>query len=63
MNRIIGDYTETFVVGTFEEAVVLAYQKSKCNDIILYSPGCCPTEASSKIEDRGKLYKEIINTF
>lgn len=63
MNRTIGDYTETFVVGTFEEAVVLAYQKSKCNDIILYSPGCCPMDVTSKIEERGKLYKEIINTF
>ena len=63
MNRTIGDCTETFVVGTFEEAVVLAYQKSKCNDIILYSPGCCPMDASSRIEERGKLYKEIINTF
>lgn len=63
MNRTIGDCTETFVVGTFEEAVVLAYQKSKCNDIILYSPGCCPMDVSSRIEERGKLYKEIINTF
>ncbi len=63
MNRCVGDSTETFVVGTFEEAVVLAYQKSKRGDVILYSPGCSPMDAWSKIEDRGKRYKEIIKTF
>ena len=63
MNRTIGDNTETFVVGTFEEAVVLAYQKSKAGDVILYSPGCLPSENFAKIEDRGKHYKEIISTF
>ena len=63
MNRTIGDNTETFVVGTFEEAVVLAYQKSKCGDVILYSPGCLPSENFTKIEERGKHYKDIISTF
>jgi UDP-N-acetylmuramoylalanine--D-glutamate ligase len=63
MNRTIGDNTETFVVGTFEEAVVLAYQKSKCGDVILYSPGCLPSDNFTKIEERGKYYKDIISTF
>lgn len=63
MNRTIGDNTETFVVGTFEEAVVLAYQKSKSGDVILYSPGCLPSENFTRIEERGKHYKEIIGTF
>jgi UDP-N-acetylmuramoylalanine--D-glutamate ligase len=63
MNRAFGDATETFVVGSFEEAVVLAYQKSQINDIILYSPGCLPSDNFTKIEQRGKHYKEIIKTF
>ncbi|MBN1114738.1 MAG: UDP-N-acetylmuramoyl-L-alanine--D-glutamate ligase [Oligoflexia bacterium] len=63
MNRSIGDATETFVVGTFEEAVILAYQKSKSGDIILYSPGCLPSDNFTKIEERGRHYKDIIKTF
>ncbi|MFH1223040.1 MAG: UDP-N-acetylmuramoyl-L-alanine--D-glutamate ligase [Pseudomonadota bacterium] len=63
MNRVIGDCAQTFIVGTFEEAVVLAYQKSQRGDVILYSPGCLPSENFTKIEERGKHYKEIISTF
>jgi len=63
MNRVIGDCTQTFIVGTFEEAVVMAYQKSQRGDVILYSPGCLPSDNFIKIEERGRHYKEIINTF
>ena len=63
MNRTIGDCTQTFIVGTFEEAVVMAYQKSQRGDIILYSPGCLPSENFTKIEERGRHYKDLINTF
>lgn len=63
MNRTIGDCTQTFIVGTFEEAVVMAYQKSQRGDTILYSPGCLPSENFTKIEERGRHYKELINTF
>jgi UDP-N-acetylmuramoylalanine--D-glutamate ligase len=63
MNRAVGDASETFIVGTFEEAVVLAYQKSQVNDIILYSPGCLPYDNFTKIEQRGRHYKDIIRTF
>jgi len=63
MNRIIGDYTQTFIVGTFEEAVILAYQKSKSGDTILFSPGCLPSDKFNKIEERGKYYKTLISTF
>ena len=40
LNRVIGDFSETFIIGTFEEAVLLAYQKSRSGDVILLSPGC-----------------------
>ena len=63
MNRTIGDCTQTFIVGTFEEAVVMAYQKSQRGDIILYSPGCLPSDNFTKIEERGRHYKDLINTF
>ena len=63
MNRVVGDYTETFVVGSFEEAVVLAYQKSQNNDIVLFSPGSLPGTGFKRIEERGKKYKALISTF
>ena len=43
INRFLGDYTETFLVGTLEEAILLAYQKSRSGDVVLLSPrlyGC-----------------------
>jgi len=38
INRDIGDFSETFLIGTFEEAVLIAYQKSRIADTVLLSP-------------------------
>ncbi len=61
MNRAIGDYTETFLVGTLEEAVLLAYQKSRSGDVILMSPGCDPTDVFSSHEEKGEHFKKLVN--
>jgi UDP-N-acetylmuramoylalanine--D-glutamate ligase len=63
INRAIGDYSETFLVGTFEEAVYLAYQKSRSGDVILLSPGCASQDMFRNYEERGNYYKKIISTF
>lgn len=63
LNRAIGDYSETFLVGTFEEAVYLAYQKSRSGDVILLSPGCASQDMFKNYEERGDYYKRIVNTF
>ncbi len=63
MNRAIGDYSETFLVGTFEEAVYLAYQKSRSGDVVLLSPGCASQDMFKNFEDRGEHFKKIVNTF
>ncbi len=62
-NRAVGDQTETFLVGTFEEAVYLAYQKARTGDVILLSPGCASQDMFKNYEERGNRYKEIINMF
>ena len=44
INRDLGDFSETFLIGTFEEAVLIAYQKSRIADTVLLSPGCPATD-------------------
>lgn len=63
MNRSIGDLSETFLVGTFEEAVYLAYQKSRSGDIVLLSPGCASQDMFKNYEERGDHFRRIISSF
>lgn len=63
VNRDIGDFSETFLIGTFEEAVLIAYQKSRINDTVLLSPGCPSTDMFDNFEERGDYFREIINKF
>jgi UDP-N-acetylmuramoylalanine--D-glutamate ligase len=63
INRAVGDFSETFLVGTFEEAVYLAYQKSRSGDVVLLSPGCASQDMFKNYEERGDHFKKIVNTF
>lgn len=60
LNRTLGDFSETFIIGTFEEAVLLAYQKSRSGDVILLSPGCSSYDMFDNFEERGNYFKELI---
>lgn len=60
LNRCIGDYTETFLVGTFEEAILLSFQKSREGDIILLSPGCEGYDMFKSYEERGNYFKRYV---
>lgn len=63
LNRAIGDFSETFLVGTFEEAVYLAYQKSRSGDVVLLSPGCASQDMFKNFEERGDYFRKIVSTF
>ncbi len=63
VNRDIGDYSETFLIGTFEEAVLIAYQKSRIGDIVLLSPGASSFDMFDSYEERGNYFKEIVKRF
>lgn len=63
INRQIGDYSETFVIGTFEEAVLIAYQKSRIGDTVLLSPGCPSFDIFNSYEERGETFTNLINQF
>ncbi len=60
INRCLGDFSETFLVGTFEEAVLMSYQKSREGDIILLSPGCESYDMFVSYEERGNYFKKYV---
>jgi UDP-N-acetylmuramoylalanine--D-glutamate ligase len=61
INRAIGDDTETYIVGTFDEAVLLSFQKSRRGDIVMLSPGCASFDMFKNYEERGKYYKKLVS--
>lgn len=63
INRDLGDFSETFLIGTFEEAVLIAYQKSRIGDTVLLSPGCSSFDMFDSFEERGEYFKEIVRKF
>ncbi len=63
INRDIGDDSETFLIGTFEEAVLIAFQKSRIGDIVLLSPGCSSFDMFENYIERGNYFKEMVNKF
>jgi len=63
INRAIGDECETFLVGSFEEAVLIAYQKSRGGDTILLSPGCSSLDMFRDYQERGDYFKKIVSEF
>ncbi len=63
INRDLGDFSETYLIGTFEEAVLIAYQKSRIADIVLMSPGCSSFDMFDSYAERGDYFKEIVKKF
>lgn len=60
VNRYLGDYTETFLVGTLEEAILLAYQKSRNGDVVLLSPGCLGTDKFPSQQEMGDFFSKLV---
>ena len=63
INRHIGDYSETFLIGTFEEAVLISYQKSRIGDTVLLAPGASSFDLFNSYEERGNYFKELVYKF
>lgn len=60
MNRAFGADGKTYIVGSFEESILLAYQKSRTGDTILLSPGAPATDFFRDFEERGNYYKKLV---
>ena len=63
INRHIGDSCETFLIGTFDEAVFIAYHKSRIKDTVLLSPGCPSFDMFSSYMERGNHFKKLVRQF
>ncbi len=60
INRDLGDFSETFLIGTFEEAVHMAYSKSRIGDRVLLSPGASSFDIFDDYRERGNSFKKIV---
>jgi UDP-N-acetylmuramoylalanine--D-glutamate ligase len=60
MNRALQDHGQTFIVGSFEESILLAYQKSRTGDVILLSPGNSASDFFRDYEERGSYFKKLV---
>jgi len=60
LNRALGDLVETFLVGTYEEAILLAFQKSRNGDILLLSPGCTHADQFKSFQERGEIFRNLV---
>jgi len=60
VNRAFQDHNQTYIVGSFEESILLAYQKSRTGDVILLSNGAPATDFFRDYEERGNYYKKLV---
>ena len=60
MNRALGNSIQTFLVGSFDESVLLAYQKSRTGDMIILCPGNDSSDTFRDYEEKGNYYKKLI---
>ncbi|MDH5413803.1 MAG: UDP-N-acetylmuramoyl-L-alanine--D-glutamate ligase [Flavobacteriaceae bacterium] len=60
MNRAIGDATQTFLVGSFDESILMAFQKSRTGDTIILCPGNESTDIFRDYDEKGNYYKKLI---
>ena len=60
MNRALQEHGQTYIVGSFEESILFAYQKSRTGDVILLSPGAPATDFFRDYEERGNYYKKLV---
>ena len=60
MNRCFGSHGQTYIVGSFEESILLAYQKSRTGDTIILSPGNSSKDFFRDYEERGNYFKKLV---
>ncbi len=60
LNRSIAAHDKTFIVGSFEESVLFAYQKSRNGDVIILSPGNKASDFFRDFEERGNYFRKLV---
>lgn len=54
-------YPEAVVVETLRDAVTLSMKLSHTGNIVLFSPACASYDQFDNYEQRGKIFKELVN--
>ncbi|SNR77922.1 UDP-N-acetylmuramoyl-L-alanine--D-glutamate ligase [Desulfurobacterium atlanticum] len=52
--------TEIEIKQSLEDAVISAFNSSQHGDVILFSPGCSSFDMFKNFEERGKIFKQIV---
>lgn len=60
MNRTLGDLTQTYLVGSFDESILIAYQKSRTGDTIVLCPGNKSSDVFRDYLEKGNYFKKLI---
>jgi len=60
MNRDLGDQSQTYLVGSFDESVLIAYQKSRTGDTIVLCPGNSGTDVFRDYVEKGAYFKKLV---
>lgn len=54
-------FMNTITFETFEDAIYYCYEKAVTGDAVLLSPACASWGMFSNYEERGRIFKEIVN--
>jgi UDP-N-acetylmuramoylalanine--D-glutamate ligase len=61
MAKALGTSVSTTLADTLEEAIHTAFEESKEGDVVLLSPACSSFDMFRDYEERGTVFKEIVN--
>ena len=62
MNQVFKTATSTFLVESLEEAVEKSLKQASAGDTILLSPACSSFDMFKSYEERGNVFKSLVNT-
>ncbi|MBO5656698.1 MAG: UDP-N-acetylmuramoyl-L-alanine--D-glutamate ligase, partial [Agathobacter sp.] len=54
-------FMNTVIFEGFEEAILYCYEKSQAGDAVLLSPACASWGMFANYEERGRIFKDIVN--
>jgi UDP-N-acetylmuramoylalanine--D-glutamate ligase len=61
MKEALGDMAQTYVVKDLDEAVTTAFKIASPGDTVLFSPACSSFDMFRNFEERGEVFKNLVN--
>lgn len=60
MKKQLGSYTDTVLADNLKDALEIALLNSEPSDTLLFSPACSSFDMFNSYEERGRIFKEIV---